>query len=368
MRNTLGDNLCITLFGESHNDTIGIVLDGMCPGIKIDEEFIKLQLSKRRPISNLETPRVEKDNFRIISGVFNGYTTGEPICILIENQNTKSSDYEEIKNTPRPSHADYVAFKKYHGFNDYRGGGHFSGRLTAPIVAAGAIVLKALEKKNILIKTHIKKCGKIEDINYSNELDELLNQVNILAGKMIPVISNIEEEINNEINQVREEKDSIGGILQTVVLGLPAGLGEPWFSSVEGKLANAVFSIGGIKGIEFGKGFEFSNLKGSTANDSFILKDNKVYTKTNNNGGINGGITNGMPILFDTVVKPTPSISLMQQSIDLVKNEFSELKITGRHDPAIVRRMAVVIDSITAFIIADLLSIRYGEDFLEYEE
>ena len=363
MRNTIGDNVRLTLFGESHNEIIGAVLDGMCPGIKVDEEFIKLQLKKRRPM-NGETPRIEIDDFKIVSGVFNGYTTGESICLLIENHNTRSQDYEEIKSIARPSHADYVAHVKYHGFNDYRGGGHFSGRITAPIVAVGSIVLKALEKKNIYIGTHIKKCGNVVDQDFL----EVEKEVKELSGKIIPVISNIEEDIQNEILNVKKEKDSIGGILQTAIIGLPVGLGQPWFSSVEGKIANAVFSIGGVKGIEFGAGFNFANLKGSSCNDQFEIVNEKVITKTNNNAGINGGITNGMPIVFNTAIKPTPSIGLSQDTIDFVKDENVETKVTGRHDPAIVRRIAVVIDSIVALVVADLLSMRYGEDFLEYEE
>lgn len=368
MKNTLGDNVRLTLWGESHGEAIGAVLDGICPGIKVDEEFIKIQLNKRRPQSKIETSRIELDNFKIVSGVFNGYTTGESICIIIENTNTKSKDYEQMKTLARPSHADYVAYEKYHGFNDYRGGGHFSGRLTTPIVALGAIIIKALEKKNIHIATHIKKCGNTLDRDFSNDEKNLVEEVKILNEQSFPVLDNIEEQIRKEIEEVAKSNDSIGGILQTVVIGLPVGLGEPWFSSVEGKIANALFSVGAVKGVEFGEGFNFANLNGSTANDSFYYEGNVVKTKTNHNGGINGGITNGMPIMFNTVIKPTPSVAIVQETIDFVKKECTDLLINGRHDPAIIRRVAVVIDSITAFVIADLLRMRYGEDFLNFGE
>lgn len=361
MKNTLGDNVRFTLFGESHGEVIGGVLDGISAGVKIDEDFIKSQLQKRRPQKGIETTRVEEDNFKIISGVFNGYTTGESICILIENANVKSKDYDSIKDTPRPSHADYVAHEKYHGFNDYRGGGHFSGRMTAVIVAVGAILIKALETKNIFIGSHIKKCGNILDRDFSIDC---LEEVISLKDKSFKVLNDVEKDMFDAIEQVRLQNDSIGGIIQTAIVGLPVGLGQPWFSSVEGKIANALFSIGGIKGVEFGAGFDFSNMFGSTANDELYVENNIVKTKTNNNGGINGGITNGMPVVFNSVVKPTPSISRTQNSVDLKSMENVEMVINGRHDPAIIRRVAVVIDSITALVISDLLITRYGEDFL----
>lgn len=360
MRNTIGDNLTLTLFGESHGEYIGAVLDGMASGIKVDNDFINHQLSKRRPQNKIETARVEADDYQIVSGVFNGYTTGAPLCILIPNQNIKSKDYDALKQVARPSHADYVAYVKYHGFNDYRGGGHFSGRLTAPVVAIGSILIKALEKKNIYIGTHILKCGEVEDSSFVGNIEEIIH----LNNKNFPVLDDLEESMRKSIAKCAEEGDSIGGILQTEIVGLPIGLGDPWFSSVEGKLANAMFSIGGIKGIEFGLGFGFGKAIGSKANDSFYVDGDTIKTKTNNNGGINGGITNGMPVVFNTAVKPTPSISKMQETIDFVENQDVTLAIKGRHDPAIIRRMAVVIDSMTAIMIADLLVTKYGVDFL----
>ena len=361
MRNTIGNNLTLTLFGESHGSYIGAVIDGIAAGIKVDEEFINYQLSKRRPQSKIETARVEKDNFLLASGVFNGYTTGAPLSILIPNENVKSKDYASMKNIARPSHADYVANVKYHGFNDYRGGGHFSGRITAPIVALGSIVIQALEKKGIYIGTHILKCGDVLDQEFVGNVEEIIS----LNKKSFPVISDIENNIKEEVLKYSSCGDSIGGILQTEIVGLPVGVGEPWFSSVEGVLANAVFSIGGVKGIEFGKGFGFSEGSGSLLNDNFEIKDGKVVTKTNNNGGINGGITNGMPVVFNTSIKPTPSILMPQDTIDFEKMENVSLTIEGRHDPAIIRRIAVVIDSITAIVIADLLVTKYGTDYLK---
>lgn len=364
MKNTIGDNLTLTLFGESHGVFIGAVLDGIAPGIKVDDEFIKKQLSRRRPQNKLETPRIETDEYIIASGVFNGYTTGTPLAIIIPNQNVKSKDYEELKNIARPSHADYTAYVKYHGFADYRGGGHFSGRITAPIVALGSIVINALEKKNIYIGTHILRCGNVQDQNFLGTIEELKT----LNNKDFPVLSDIAEDIKTEILKYAQAGDSIGGILQTAIVGLPAGLGDPWFSSVEGKISNALFSIGGIKGVEFGLGFAFGNKTGSNTNDAFYVENEIVKTKTNNNGGINGGITNGMPVIFNCAVKPTPSILVPQKTIDFVKKENTSLLIKGRHDPAIIRRMTVVIDSITALVIADLLTTKYGTDFLGCED
>ena len=362
MKNTLGDNLKLTIWGESHGKAIGAVLDGVCAGVKVDEEFIKYQLTKRRPKGKMETARVEEDNFHILSGVFNGYTTGEAISLIIENNNVKSKDYSDIASIARPSHADYVAYEKYNGFNDYRGGGHFSGRITAVIVACGAILINALKEKGIYIGTHIKKCADVTDRDFDNVLEDIKQ----LNDKMFPVLNNIEDDIVRVCEKNALELDSIGGTLQTAIYGLPVGLGDPWFSSVEGKIANGLFGIGGIKGIEFGEGFNFANLKGSTANDEFEVKNNKVITKTNHNGGVNGGITNGMPVVFNCAVKPTPSIGKIQNSVNFKTKENTKVEIKGRHDPAIIRRIAVVIDSVVAIVICDLLKSKYGDNFLNF--
>ena len=358
MRNILGNNLTVTVFGESHGSHIGAIIDGITAGIKVDENFINECLAKRRPQGKGETARVEKDEYKIVSGVFNGYTTGSPLCIIIENNDTKSKDYSLIKDLARPSHADYVANVKYNGFNDYRGGGHFSGRITASIVASGAILLKALEKLNIKIGCHIKKCGNILDKDF-NDFDNEIDKVN---NMIFPVINDVEEQMKEEINNAASNKDSIGGIIQTAITGLPVGLGEPMFSSLEGELSKAMFAIGGIKGIEFGLGFNFANVKGSEANDEFVIVDGKVKTKTNNNGGINGGISNGMPIVFNVAIRPTPSILKEQNTINMNTKQNDKLTIQGRHDPAIIRRINIVIRCMCALVISDMLITKYGQD------
>jgi chorismate synthase len=360
MKNILGHNLTVTIFGESHGSHIGAVIDGLTAGIKVDDDFIKVCLGKRRPSSALETARIENDSYQIISGVFNGFTTGSPLCIIIENSNVKSKDYDSIKDLARPSHADYVANVKYNGFNDYRGGGHFSGRITAAIVASGAILLKALEKLNIKIGCHILKCGNVKDV----EFEDINNEIDKVNQLSFPVISDVSKKMEEEILNAAKENDSIGGIIQTAITGLPVGLGDPMFSSLEGQLSNALFSIGGIKGVEFGAGFGFADLTGSTANDSFTYKLGKVVTKTNNSGGINGGITNGMPVIFNSVVKPTPSISKPQETIDFINQTDATLEIVGRHDPAIIRRICIVVTSLVAVVVCDILTQTYGKDYL----
>ena len=359
MKNSIGTSIILTLFGESHQNVIGAVLDGFPAGRKVDEEFVKEWLAKRRPSTILDTGRVEPDDFEFVSGVFNGYTTGSPICVLIKNQNVKSEDYD--KNLIRPSHADYVSKVKYGGYADYRGGGHFSGRITAPIVALGALCIKALEDKGIKVGTHILKCADVCD----KEFKEFDKEIALVNNKQIPVIDNIEDKINEAVLEAKKEGDSLGGILQTAITGLPVGIGEPWFSSLEGILANAMFSIGGVKGIEFGKGFGLASLKGSEANDALCYEKDKVVSRTNNNGGINGGISNGMPIVFNVAIKPTPSIAKEQDSVDLENKCDTKVSIKGRHDPAIIRRVAVVVTSLTAIVLCDELAKRYGEDYLK---
>ena len=361
MKNTLGTSVSVTLFGESHGEAIGAVIDGLAPGIEIDTDFINAQLDKRKPKGRISTSRKEDDGFSIVSGVFNGRTTGTPICILIPNANTKSGDYEKTKNLPRPGHADYTAQCKYHGFQDYRGGGHFSGRITAALVAAGAIAISALRAKGITIGSHIKECAGIcdrgfenipEDIEYLNNIDfAVLNHE--CFGSMTEAVT-----------KAAEDGDSVGGILETAVYGLPAGVGEPWFDTFEGIMAHALFSVPAIKGVQFGAGFDFARMRGSQANDSFCMENDKVCTITNNNGGINGGITNGMPVVFSCAVKPTPSIYKEQNTVDMNLGENASLQIQGRHDPAIIHRARVVVDSMTALVVCDMLAQRFGTDYI----
>ena len=361
MANIFGKNITMTLFGESHGKYIGATLDGIAPGIKIDKGYIDSCLLKRRPRSKIETSRVEKDEYEFISGVFNSYTTGAPLTVLIKNEDFNSTSYEDTKNIARPSHVDYVSHIKYEGFNDYRGGGHFSGRLTTPIVVLGAVLKRALESKNIFIGTHIKKCGEIIDRDFLSSKDD----ITLINSKNIPVLNDIENDIENEILKVAAQGDSIGGILQTAITGLEVGLGEPYFSSLESELASAMFSLGGVKGIEFGLGFEFANRVGSSSNDEFVVKDDKIITKTNNNGGINGGISNGMDVIFNIAVKPTPSISKTQNTVDFVNKENVELNIKGRHDPAFIRRLSIVVECLTALVISDFIAIRHGTNYLK---
>lgn len=361
MKNTIGTNVTITLFGESHGKAIGAVIDGLAPGITVDTDFLDFQLSLRRPFGKISTPRVEKDNYEILSGVYEGKTTGTPLCIVIPNENTKSKDYSEIRSKARPGHADYTAFEKYHGFEDYRGGGHFSGRITAPIVATGAIALKILQSKGIYIGTHISKIANVEDTNFS----DYKTDIERLNKKDFAVLSEEKGNLMQEkITEALKDGDSVGGVLETAVIGLHAGVGEPWFDSVESMLSHGLFSIPAVKGVEFGAGFSIADMRGSAANDSFTVKDGKIETTSNNNGGINGGITNGMPIIFRTAIKPTPTISKEQNTVDFIKCENTVIKGKGRHDPCIVHRARVVVDSITAIILLDMLTQRFGTDWM----
>lgn len=361
MKNTFGNNVSITLFGESHGAAIGAVIDGLPAGVNVNKEFISHQLDLRRPVGKISTSRQEADRFEIISGVFNGKTTGTPICIVIPNENTQSKDYSKTYGKARPGHADYTAFCKYNGCEDYRGGGHFSGRITAGIVAVGAIAISLLSEKGIKIGTHISKCAGVEDSNYT----DYENDIKALSDKIFPVLNDEKgEEIIKNIEKASQDGDSVGGILETAIIGLPVGVGEPWFDSVESVLSHAIFSIPAVKGVEFGAGFSCADMLGSKMNDSFCLTADKITTKTNNNGGINGGITNGMPVIFRCAVKPTPSISKEQETVDFINNENTVLSVKGRHDPCIVHRARVVVDSITALVLCDLLSQKFGTDWL----
>lgn len=357
MKNTFGQSISLTVFGESHGAGVGVVLDGLCSGLAVNDASIKTALSRRAPSTSTDTARRERDAYQILSGVFNGKTTGTPICIFIPNENTDSKAYEY--GIARPSHADYAAFCKYSGYEDYRGGGHFSGRVTAGIVATGAILKDALKGLGISIGTHILECANVRD----NEFNDIQNEVLSLDCAKFPVLNEDKaKEMIACVEQAKANLDSVGGITQTAIVGLPAGVGEPMFDSVEGMLSHAMFAIGAVKGIEFGKGFELGKMLGSDANDAFVIEDGKVKTSTNNNGGINGGITNGMPVLFNLAIKPTPSIAKKQNTVDFINGKQTEIEIVGRHDPAIVRRICPVVDSVSALVVCDLLAQRYGTD------
>ncbi len=361
MKNTFGNSVSVTLFGESHGGAVGAVIDGLPAGITVDEDFIASQLTLRRPVGKISTPRAEEDRFSILSGCFNGKTTGTPFLIVIPNENTKSKDYSKTYGKARPGHADYTAFSKYNGCEDFRGGGHFSGRVTAGLVAAGAVAVDLLKRKNIYVGTHILRCAGVSDAPFC----DIQSEIQALSTKQFAVIDDgAGDRMVHNIEDAALEGDSVGGVLQTAVTGLPVGVGEPWFDSVESVLSHALFSIPGIKGVEFGAGFGCAELKGSVMNDEMYLDNGVVKTKTNNNGGINGGITNGMPVLFNCAVKPTPSISKEQNTIDFINNEETVLATHGRHDPCIVHRARVVVDSVTALVVCDLLAQKFGTDWL----
>ena len=362
MKNTLGTSVCVTLFGESHGAKIGAVLDGLAPGIPVDESLIARQLELRRPAGSISTARREQDAFEIVSGVFEGKTTGTPLAILIPNADTRSGDYR--RGALRPGHADYTAHVKYHGFEDYRGGGHFSGRITAALTAAGAVAVGALRAKGIRIGTHILRCAGIGDAPFTDPD----TQIDLLNDKIFAVLDEAKgAEMRAAVEAAATAGDSVGGVLETMVTGLPAGVGEPWFDTLESMLAHGLFAIPAVKGVEFGDGFALADRKGSEANDAFALRDGKTVTKTNHNGGINGGISNGMPLCFRCAVKPTPSIALPQDSVNAEGTREETLTLTGRHDPAIVHRARVVADSVTALVLCDALALRYGTDWLRAE-
>ena len=361
MKNTFGSSISLTLFGESHGEMIGAVLDGLAPGLSVDEGFIRAQLDLRRPAGKTGTQRHEADDLSIVSGVFEGRTTGTPLTVLIPNTAQHSKDYSAARSLARPGHADYTAYAKYHGYEDYRGGGHFSGRVTAALVAAGAIVIAALRKKGIYIGTHIASCAGIADRSFG----DISADINELNGKTFAVLDDVKgAEMHAAIEQAAAVGDSVGGVLQTAVIGVPAGVGEPWFDTVEGVLSHALFSVPAVKGVQFGDAFAMANGRGSEYNDSYYISDKEIKTRTNNNGGVNGGITNGMPIIFSCAVKPTPSIFKAQETVDFINGKDAVLELKGRHDPAVIHRARVVIDSVTALAIADLLAQRYGTDWL----
>lgn len=362
MKNTIGNEITITLFGESHGEAIGCVLDGVPSGIKIDEAYINEKMNQRKATGKISTGRHEADEVHYLSGIKDGKTEGTPIAIMIQNTNMHSKDYSSLANIARPSHADYAAHLRYSGCEDPRGGGHFSGRLTAPLVAAGSILRFALEQKGILVASHIQTLHGIQDKSFTS-LEQEMKEVN---QKAFPVLDDeIGLQMQKEIEKARDAQDSVGGLLETVITGVEGGLGEPTFSSIESRLAEMMFSIPAVKGLEFGSGFELANMYGSEANDAYTIENGRVVTKTNHNGGINGGITNGMPIVFRTVIKPTPSIAQTQDSVNFETMENVKLNIVGRHDPAIIHRARAVVDAMTAFVIADIYASTYGRKWFE---
>jgi chorismate synthase len=361
VKNTFGHSVCVTLFGESHGGEIGAVLDGIAPGIRVSEEHIRHRLTQRRPQGAISTARAEQDDFRIISGLKDGVTTGAPLTVIVPNADTRSRDYDAMRDLARPGHADLAAHEKYHGYEDGRGGGHFSGRLTTPLVALGAIALDALAARGIRVGTHISRLAGVCDRPFA----DLAEDIEALDHTLFPVLDAAKgEEMQQQILLAREACDSVGGVLECAVIGMPAGVGEPWFDTVESLLSHAMFSIPAVKGVEFGDGFALAEMRGSLANDPWRASRDGATSLTNHNGGINGGITNGMPIIMRVAVKPTPTIAKEQLTVNLKTGENATIAAHGRHDPAIVHRARAVVDALVALTLCDLLALRYGTDFL----
>ena len=348
---SIGQRLVLTSFGESHGKAIGAILDGCPAGLEIDEKDIQKMLDQRKPGQNLiSTQRKEGDIVEIISGVFRGHTTGAPITMIIQNSDQKSKDYEDLKTKLRPGHSDYPAMIKYNHYNDYRGGGRFSGRLTATHVMGGAIARKLL-KVTLGIETH-SFTSQIGKIKMENEFNEKMIKSIYKNDVRCPEI-NTAKKMKDSILDAKKKGDSLGGIIESVTTKIPVGLGEPIFGSLESDLSKAIFSIPSVKGVEFGSGFRGSELYGSENNDLYTIKNGKIITKTNNSGGILGGISNGMPITMRIAFKPASSIAQKQSTIDIKTKKETILQVKGRHDPCVVPRAPPVVDSLVALIIAD---------------
>lgn len=360
MKSTFGNSFALTLFGESHGPAVGFVLDGLPAGIALDLNHIRRQLDKRKPRGRISTQRKEDDDINFLSGFYDGHTTGTPLTFVTYNKSQHSADYEAMKYLPRPAHADFTAFAKYGGFQDARGGGHFSGRITTGLVAAGAIFQQILKAHGIAIGTHILRCQQVGDRAF--DLENLAADIGALDGMHFPVLdAQAGNDIHSIIERAQEQGDSVGAVLETAVHGMPAGIGEPFFHSIESELSALLFSVPAVKGVQFGLGFQFADEMGSAANDAILgTNGGKLVTRTNHNGGVNGGISNGMPIVFSTVIKPTPSIYKQQDTIDLRTGKACKLSIQGRHDPAIFHRARAVIDAATAMGLCDLMMGRYG--------
>lgn len=353
MSSMTGKNIKISVFGQSHSEGIGVVIDGLPTGVKLDTEKIYKFMERRAPGNNaMSTARKEADMPEIMSGLADGITCGAPLCAVIRNTNTRSGDYSNLRDCPRPSHADFAASVRYNGFNDVAGGGHFSGRLTAPLCFAGAVCMQILDEMGIQIKAHIYSVADVKD--------EPFDMINItdcdISSKDFPVIDDIAgEKMIKKILSAKTEADSVGGIIECAITGVDAGHGDPMFDGVENVIAKNIFAVPAVKGIEFGNGFDCTHLLGSQNNDPYRIVDGKVVTQTNNAGGITGGITTGMPIVFRTAMKPTPSIGKEQKSVSLSKNENADLVIRGRHDPCIVQRAVPVIEAVAAISILDII-------------
>ncbi len=349
MSSSIGENLRLTIFGQSHSPAIGMTLEGLQPGFPVDMEALSAFMARRAPGRNAwSTPRKEKDLPEFVSGLFEGKTCGAPLTALIRNGDTRSGDYAKLKDIPRPGHADYTAEIRYGGFQDYTGGGHFSGRLTAPLCVAGGICLQMLEKKGVRVFARILSIGRIRDEAECG---------GPVSEKEFPVVTDAAgEKMRALIAECREQGDSVGGVVECVVTGLPAGIGDPMFGGMENRIANIVFGIPAVKGVEFGEGFGASEMRGSENNDPYRMEEGRVVPETNHAGGILGGITTGMPLVFRAAFKPTPSIAWPQRSVSLSRGENAELIVPGRHDPCIVPRAVPVVEAAAAFAVLDAMS------------
>lgn len=352
MSSTYGETLKLSIFGQSHGSAIGMTLDGIPAGLSVDLDALQAFLNRRAPGQNdFSTPRKEEDRPEFLSGILDGYTCGAPIAAVIYNKNTRSADYSNLKDCPRPGHADFTAHMKYHGFQDVAGGGHFSGRLTAPLCIAGGLCKQWLEGKGVHIGAHLSVvAGVTDDPIFLDWVNPNLD----LIGKDFPVLNpKAGEKMRQAIAQARSEGDSVGGVIECVVTGLPAGLGDPMFGGMESRIAQIVYGIPAVKGLDFGVGFSGGYLRGSENNDPFTVENGQVRTLRNYAGGILGGITNGMPLVFQAAIKPTPSIAKTQQSVSLSRLEVQPLTVQGRHDPCIAPRAVPVIEAAAAIAVFD---------------
>lgn len=357
MSSMWGRKIKISIFGGSHTEAIGVNIDGLPAGEKIDLEKLCIQMARRAPgRDKAATTRREDDMPEILSGYMDGFTTGAPLCAIIRNNNQRSKDYSQLKYRPRPGHSDYTAAVKYGGFNDIRGGGHFSGRLTAPLVFAGAVCRQILERKGVVIGAHALKIGRAEDVEFDpvNVDADILEKLNT---EYFSVISqDAKKKMYDAIEECRIAGDSLGGIVECAAVGLPVGLGEPMFGGIESVISSIVFGIPAVKGVEFGAGFNVASMRGSENNDSFCYDtQGQIKTRSNNCGGILGGISDGMPIIFRAAFKPTPSISAEQDTVDMMNKKEDKLVIAGRHDPCIVPRAIPVVEAAAAVAILDLM-------------
>ncbi|MBQ9367931.1 MAG: chorismate synthase [Victivallales bacterium] len=356
MSSIFGDKVKVSVFGESHGAAIGVVVDGLPAGEVVDMEAVSRFMERRAPGRNRQsTARKEGDKPEVLSGLLDGHTCGAPLCAIIRNEDKRSQDYAKMANIPRPGHADFTAELRYHGFQNRAGGGHFSGRLTAPLVFAGAVCSQLLSRCGVTVGGHIRSIGRVDDAPF-DPVAITPEELRAVTEKSFPVVDDTcGKAMCDEIEAARLEGDSVGGVIECAAVGFPGGIGDPMFDGIENQLAKALFGIPAVKGVEFGAGFAAARMRGSQCNDPFTVKEGRVATTTNNHGGILGGISSGMPIVFRVAIKPTPSIAKPQQSVDLAAMVPAELVVQGRHDPCIVPRAVPVVEAVTDIVLLDLL-------------